>query len=118
VTSVMVLAMMVIPAVMSFFAAMDIEASLKFMIHVSSLMWFIFYLMIAAGVVVSVAALLGGVLWTYHVFLIFTGKTTKEFRRGIPNIDEEPTLCAARGPRLFDPWAMVDPRELMPQPKA
>merc|ERR1712232_853375 len=74
VTSVMVLAMMVIPAVMSFFAAMDIEASLKFMIHVSSLMSFIFYAMIAAGVVVSVAALLGGVLWTYHVFLIFTGK--------------------------------------------
>merc|ERR1712232_149937 len=117
VTSVMVLAMMVIPAVMSYFASLDIEASLKFMIHVSSLMSFIFYAMIAGGVVVSLAALLGGILWGYHVFLIFSGKTTKEFRRGIPNIDEEPTLCAPRGPRLFDPWALVDPRAVLPQPK-
>eukprot|EP00438_Fugacium_kawagutii_P003594 Skav221602 [mRNA] locus=scaffold1698:564293:564646:- [translate_table: standard] len=59
-----------------------------------------------------------------------TKQTTKEFRRGaaavairihqgaqlsalgIANIDEEPTLCAARGPQLFNPWALVDPKDL------
>ena len=32
---------------------------------------------------------------------------------GIANIDEEPTLCAARGPQLFDPWALVDPKDFL-----
>jgi hypothetical protein len=106
-SSVMVLAMMVIPAVITYFASIDLETSLKFMIHLSSVMWLIFYAMIAAGALV-ILAVLGGFLWVYHVFLICSGKTTKEFRKGIPNIDQEPVLCTPRGPRLFDPWALVD----------
>lgn len=68
-------------------------------------------------------------------FTKVTRQTTKEFRRGatlwrsvespngaptglqrcpgIANIDEEPTLCAARGPQLFNPWALVDPKDLV-----
>ena len=73
-----------------------------------------------------------------HGFTKVTRQTTKEFRRGarveicgiaqrgsngvptgfqrgsgIANIDEEPTLCAARGPQLFNPWALVDPKDLV-----
>ncbi|CAE7262222.1 ZDHHC14, partial [Symbiodinium pilosum] len=72
----------------------------------------LFYVMCAVGVLVSLAAFLSLVLWLYHLYLIVTRQTTKEFRKGIANIDEEPTLCAARGPQLFDPWALVDPKEL------
>merc|ERR1719245_1602674 len=73
----------------------------------------IFYALIICGGLIGIAALLSAVLWFYHVFLIATKRTTKEFRRNIENIDEEPTLCAARGPRLFDPWTLVDPRDLI-----
>ena len=58
----------------------------------------------------ALAAFLSLLLWAYHLFLIVTKQTTKEFRRGITNIDEE--LCAARGPQLFNPWALIDPKDL------
>jgi len=73
----------------------------------------LFYALIAFGSLIGIAALLSFVLWLYHLFLIATKQTTKEFRRSIPNIAEEPTLCASRGPRLFDPWALVDPRDMV-----
>merc|ERR1719245_1100378 len=73
----------------------------------------IFYALIICGGLIGIAALLSSVLWFYHVFLIATKRTTKEFRRSIANVTEEPTLCAERGPRLFDPWALVDPRDLV-----
>merc|ERR1712151_171159 len=110
----MVLAMMVLPAIFSFFAAIDLDASLKFMVNISSALWVAFYVLIAMGVLVSVAALMSALLWFYHVFLIVSKKTTKEYRRSLPNSTEEPTLFASRGPRLFDPWAVVDPRDLNP----
>eukprot|EP00747_Dinoflagellata_sp_TGD_P073411 gnl/TRDRNA2_/TRDRNA2_157887_c0_seq1.p1 gnl/TRDRNA2_/TRDRNA2_157887_c0~~gnl/TRDRNA2_/TRDRNA2_157887_c0_seq1.p1 ORF type:complete len:360 (+),score=22.37 gnl/TRDRNA2_/TRDRNA2_157887_c0_seq1:1-1080(+) len=65
------------------------------------------------GGLVCLAALLSFGLWLYHVFLIVTNRTTKEYRRSIKNINDEPTLCAPRGPRLFDPRALVDPRDLV-----
>jgi len=71
-----------------------------------------FYALIAGGSLVGIAAVLSMVLWLYHLFLITTKQTTKEFRRQIPNTAEEPTLCAARGPRLFNPWALVDPQDM------
>jgi hypothetical protein len=74
---------------------------------------FIFYTLIAGGVLVLLAALASMGLWFYHVFLIATNQTTKEYRKSIENITEEPTLCASRGPMLFDPWAMVNPRDLI-----
>lgn len=76
------------------------------------MMRFLFYGVIAGGVFVIGAAVLSFVLWAYHVFLIATGKTTKEFRKSIPNVTEEPTICAARGPPLFDPRTLVDPSDL------
>lgn len=57
-----------------------------------------------------VAVLLSG-FWCYHMFLIVTGRTTKEQRRPDPmgrDREAEATLCGRRGPRLFDPNMMVD----------
>merc|ERR1712007_232381 len=111
-----VLAMLVIPSVMSFFTAFDLEASLKFMIQIDSVMWIVFYVVIAFGALVIIASVLSFILWVYHLFLITTSRTTKEFRKSVPNVDEEPTLCARRGPRLFDPRALVDPLDVLGQP--
>jgi len=59
-------------------------------------------------------ALLLVVLWIYHLWLVLRGKTTKEHLtgRGALDISGEPTLCAPRGPQLFDPHAWVDPAVL------
>lgn len=64
------------------------------------------------GILITLAVAGGGaglgvcVLWFYHVFLIFTGMTTKEHLRG--KSGEDLTLCAPRGPRLFDPRSIVE----------
>merc|ERR1712217_89846 len=76
------------------------------------MMWVIFYAVVAFGLLIVVAALLAAVLWCYHLFLITTNKTTKEFRKSVPNLTEEPTLCAPRGSRLFNPRSLVDPNDL------
>mmetsp|Transcript_148841 Transcript_148841/g.414696 ORF Transcript_148841/g.414696 Transcript_148841/m.414696 type:complete len:459 (+) Transcript_148841:95-1471(+) len=59
--------------------------------------------------VATTALLLVG-LWLYHVWLVLMGQTTKEHvmrRRRNLDVTSEPTLCAPRGPRLFDPRAWV-----------
>merc|ERR1712217_629643 len=76
------------------------------------MMWVIFYAVVAFGLLIMLAALLSAVLWFYHLYLIATNKTTKEFRKSVPNLTEEPTLCAPRGPRLFNPRTLVDPEDL------
>lgn len=106
VTSVLCLAMMVLPVLFWFLNSENFEVS-------SGALQPVFYALIALGALVGIATLLSFVLWVYHVFLIATKRTTKEFRRNLENIAEEPTLCASRGPRLFDPWALVDPRDLI-----
>eukprot|EP00747_Dinoflagellata_sp_TGD_P219994 gnl/TRDRNA2_/TRDRNA2_92010_c0_seq1.p1 gnl/TRDRNA2_/TRDRNA2_92010_c0~~gnl/TRDRNA2_/TRDRNA2_92010_c0_seq1.p1 ORF type:complete len:376 (-),score=24.32 gnl/TRDRNA2_/TRDRNA2_92010_c0_seq1:121-1248(-) len=63
-------------------------------------------IVVLAAVVGLVAILLVGFLG-YHLFLISTGRTTKEHRRQILRDNNEPTLCAPRGPRLFDPRATI-----------
>eukprot|EP00913_Durusdinium_trenchii_P016075 g15109.t1 len=118
VTSVLCLAMMVLPVLFWFLNSENFEATaiqgllsaatssiirsqlaVDGMIHVSSgALQPVFYALIALGALVGIATLLS---------------TTKEFRRNLSNIAEEPTLCASRGPRLFDPWALVDPRDLI-----
>jgi len=66
------------------------------------------------GILITLAVAGGGAglgvcgLWFYHVFLIFTGVTTKEHLRGKRSEDEDLTLCAPRGPRLFDPRSIVE----------
>lgn len=114
VTSVLCLAMMVLPVLFWFLNSENFELAVDGMIHVSSgALQPVFYALIALGALVGIATLLSFVLWVYHVFLIATKRTTKEFRRNLSNIAEEPTLCASRGPRLFDPWALVDPRDVI-----
>lgn len=113
ITCVLVLAMLVIPSILTYFSALNMESTLDQMSQVSSSMWIVLYGLGLGGLLVVVAALLSCVLWSYHVFLITTRKTTKEYRKSIPNVTEEPTLCAARGPCLFDPWTPVDPDDLV-----
>jgi len=112
ITSVLVLAMLVIPSILTYFSAINAEVTMNQMTSVSSSMRMYFYGLAIGCLLIIIAALLSFVLWAYHVFLITTKKTTKEFRRSIANISEEPTLCAARGPPLFDPRALVDPEDL------
>mmetsp|Transcript_19082 Transcript_19082/g.42709 ORF Transcript_19082/g.42709 Transcript_19082/m.42709 type:complete len:409 (-) Transcript_19082:34-1260(-) len=59
------------------------------------------------GMLLAVALLFG--LWLYHLHLVFTGQTTRENLRPrrAPILNEEPALCAPRGPRLFNPRAWV-----------
>eukprot|EP00929_Paragymnodinium_shiwhaense_P038024 TRINITY_DN20166_c1_g1_i1.p1 TRINITY_DN20166_c1_g1~~TRINITY_DN20166_c1_g1_i1.p1 ORF type:complete len:566 (-),score=94.23 TRINITY_DN20166_c1_g1_i1:157-1854(-) len=49
-------------------------------------------------------------LWVYHMWLIYSGITTKEHWKGSKTVDftEEQTLFSRRGPRLFNPRALVD----------
>eukprot|EP00927_Polykrikos_kofoidii_P032455 TRINITY_DN27642_c0_g1_i1.p1 TRINITY_DN27642_c0_g1~~TRINITY_DN27642_c0_g1_i1.p1 ORF type:complete len:406 (+),score=53.76 TRINITY_DN27642_c0_g1_i1:147-1364(+) len=116
ITSVLVLAMLVIPAVLSYFSSLDLETALQGMRQVNDGMRIVFYGLVLFGALVILASVLSLVLWCYHVFLIATNKTTKEFRRSVPNVTEEPTLCASRGPRLFDPWTIINPEDLRRQP--
>eukprot|EP00403_Amphidinium_massartii_P006021 CAMPEP_0178375644 /NCGR_PEP_ID=MMETSP0689_2-20121128/2995_1 /TAXON_ID=160604 /ORGANISM="Amphidinium massartii, Strain CS-259" /LENGTH=245 /DNA_ID=CAMNT_0019995645 /DNA_START=332 /DNA_END=1069 /DNA_ORIENTATION=- len=80
----------------------------------------------ALGYVVIVVCCLAGMafialggLWLYHLFLISQGRTTKEHLKGLPKmegVETEPMLCAARGPQLFDPFALVDMEKLLAEP--
>jgi len=54
-----------------------------------------------------VAALMLVLLWIYHVWLVFNGKTTKEHWRQL-DLQSEPTLLGPRGPRLLRPFDLVD----------
>jgi len=114
VTSVLCLAVLVLPVLFSFLQSDSLEKTLRGMTKLSSgALYPILLVLIACGLFVGIATLLGLLLWLYHVFLISTNSTTKEFRKSIKNVTEEPTLCASRGSRLFDPYAMVDPLELI-----
>jgi hypothetical protein len=70
--------------------------------------------LIALAVAGGSAALFAIGLWLYHVFLIFTGMTTKEHWRGrrvsntVPGFGEDLTIFGRRGPRLYNPRAKVD----------
>lgn len=118
VTCVWCLALLVLPAILWFLTSRDIESTIDGLVKLErrrGLVTIVFYVLIAVGAIVVLAAVGSMILWFYHVFLIATNQTTKEQRRSISNLTEEPTLFAARGPRLFDPWAVVDPREILPE---
>eukprot|EP00929_Paragymnodinium_shiwhaense_P038129 TRINITY_DN20200_c0_g1_i2.p2 TRINITY_DN20200_c0_g1~~TRINITY_DN20200_c0_g1_i2.p2 ORF type:complete len:354 (-),score=57.86 TRINITY_DN20200_c0_g1_i2:184-1245(-) len=68
------------------------------------------YSLIAVAGAAALAALALATLWCYHLYLISQGKTTKEHLKGkrIADLDEEPTLCGAPGPQLFNQFAVVD----------
>jgi len=119
VTSVMCLALLVLPVLFWFLNSDNFELAVEGLMNVSrGVLQPVFYALIAFGSLIGLAGVLSVVLWVYHLFLIATCRTTKEFRRSIDNITEEPTLCASRGPRLFDPWALVDPRDVIRKDEA
>lgn len=114
VTSVFLLAVLVLPVLVWFFNSDDFESAVEGMVSISSgFLQPVFYALIVGGLLVGVASALSFVLWVYHVFLIATRRTTKEFRKSLDNATDEPTLCGSRGPRLFDPFALVDPMDLI-----
>merc|ERR1711879_415439 len=117
ITSVLILAMMVIPSCLMYISALNVETTMEQMSHVSTSMRIALYGLALGGVLVIIAALLSCVLWSYHVFLISTSKTTKEYQKSIPNMAEEPTLCAPRGGMLFSPWTQVDPGQIKRPPR-
>merc|ERR1719401_2740525 len=80
ITSVLILAMLVIPSVLTYFSALNSEVMLNQMSKVSGAMWLVFYGLAIGGFLVIVATVLSLVLWGYHVFFITTSQTTKEFR--------------------------------------
>merc|ERR1712061_461925 len=68
------------------------------------------YGLIAIACLAGLGALLLMGLWTYHLFLISQGKTTKEHLKGrkpIKGLHDEPTIFAPRGPQLFNQFALV-----------
>jgi hypothetical protein len=114
VTCVLLLALLVLPVLFWFLNSDNFEVDVDAMMHVNSgVLKPVFYALIAVGCMIGIAASLSFLLWLYHCFLIATRRTTKEFRKNISNVTEEPTLCASRGSRLFDPRALVDPRALI-----
>mmetsp|Transcript_18236 Transcript_18236/g.49524 ORF Transcript_18236/g.49524 Transcript_18236/m.49524 type:complete len:529 (-) Transcript_18236:74-1660(-) len=70
--------------------------------------------LITLGIAGGGAALFVFALWIYHIFLICSGLTTKEHWRGrrvkdsLPGFGEELTIFGRRGPRLFNPRAIVE----------
>jgi len=117
VSCVWCLALLVLPAILWYMTSRDIDASLEGLVRIerkSGMFTAITWILIAAGALAILAAIASMCLWFYHLGLIMQGKTTKEYRKELENIGDEPTLCAARGPCLFDPWAMVNPRDLLP----
>eukprot|EP00928_Gymnodinium_smaydae_P013639 TRINITY_DN14963_c0_g1_i3.p1 TRINITY_DN14963_c0_g1~~TRINITY_DN14963_c0_g1_i3.p1 ORF type:complete len:464 (-),score=52.20 TRINITY_DN14963_c0_g1_i3:81-1394(-) len=121
VTSVCCLGIVVLPVILPVFVTLLADPDLadqtlkniKKMDAAASSSVLMTYVAVALGALVAIAALLSMLLWFYHVFLIATKKTTKEFRKDLPNLTEEPTFFSRRGPCLFDPQALVDPRDLV-----
>lgn len=103
VASVTCLALHVVPALLWFF----VIAPEKKDGGSSSMDSTVRYILIGVAALVAVTSLGVLVLLCYHTFLMSTGQTTKEHRRGSWTTHEDPTLCAPRGPRLFDPRALI-----------
>merc|ERR1712217_904169 len=76
ITSVLVLAVMVLPALLSYASAVNLDRTMKHMSRVSTSMWVALSVMAAMGVAISLATLGSVILWFYHVFLIASSKTT------------------------------------------
>lgn len=84
---------------------------------------------VIVGVLICLAVAAGGgaffvfSLWLYHVFLIFSGLTTKEHRRGrrrqrdqAHGIGAKLSIFMRRGPKLFNPRSLVEVRPVEPSP--
>merc|ERR1712066_186769 len=80
VTSVMCLAVMVFPVLFWFLNSDNFELAVDGLLNVSSgVLQPLFYALIAFGSLVAIAGVLPFFLWFYHLFLITTNKTTKEY---------------------------------------
>mmetsp|Transcript_22331 Transcript_22331/g.49423 ORF Transcript_22331/g.49423 Transcript_22331/m.49423 type:complete len:374 (-) Transcript_22331:90-1211(-) len=79
------------------------------------------YVVIVVCCLAGLAFMALGSLWLYHVFLMSQGKTTKEHLKGakqMQGVESEPMLCAPRGPKLFDQFALVELEKLMAEPSS
>eukprot|EP00928_Gymnodinium_smaydae_P023185 TRINITY_DN19228_c0_g1_i1.p1 TRINITY_DN19228_c0_g1~~TRINITY_DN19228_c0_g1_i1.p1 ORF type:complete len:419 (-),score=51.75 TRINITY_DN19228_c0_g1_i1:101-1357(-) len=114
VSTVPCLVILVLPALFWFLNAGSFKKSVQKKAS-QDLVTPLLYALAVGGVLVGIAALLSILLWMYHMFLIATNRTTKEFVKSIANVDAEPTLFGSRGPQLFDPCALVNPCDLIRQ---
>jgi len=76
------------------------------------------FIILLGFIIIAVIMVMG--LWVYHTFLIIQGKTTKEHLKGrqASSVDKQPTIFASRGPRMFDPRALVIAGILKPKTEA
>lgn len=117
VTSVVCLAILVLPVCLWVLLAggnSNLQSAVQMLGKMlgSSTVYIIFPIVCAFGFMVGLAAFGSLLLWLHHVYLIHTGRTTREFHKGITGVTEEPALCEPPGPCLFDALALVDPAVL------
>jgi len=84
---------------------LDVDVADSVSSGVSNLVFYI-------GSVVSVLSVCVLGFLGYHLFLVYQGKTTKEFKVKATELKSRPTLWAKRGPPLFNPRALVEPQSL------
>lgn len=110
-SSVCVLALLVIPSLMwLLFSGQVAEEDRRNQLAPGMESSMLFAVLITLAVAGGVAGLCVFGLWLYHIFLICTGKTTKEHLKGRRppfGLGDDLTLCGRRGPRLFNPRAWV-----------
>lgn len=76
---------------------------------VSGLQDFLLIVSLIVGGIVAMAGLAVLGLWSYHVYLIKQGKTTKEhLQKKSVDLEAQPACFAPRGPPLFDPRCWID----------
>jgi len=112
-TAAMLLAAIVLPALMWGLFAERHQRESEGSVMMTG--WLCLAAKVGCSAVVACAALLAG-LWLYHVMLLLKGQTTREHltrRRRPLDVSNEPTLCASRGPRLFNPREWVDSDALL-----
>ncbi|CAK9104096.1 Palmitoyltransferase erf2 (DHHC cysteine-rich domain-containing protein erf2) (Ras protein acyltransferase) [Durusdinium trenchii] len=95
------LAIIVLPAILWTFSGSESEDEDSGTAGTSQGSWYRWAVLLGC-VAVVVAALMLVMLWLYHLWLVFQGKTTKEHRRRL-DLQSEPTLLGTRGPRLLRP---------------
>lgn len=114
-TSVCFLAMLVIPMLLWYFLGSAVRADPREPATDQS----VDSEAVTRGVLITLAVAAGGAslfvlgLWSYHVFLICSGMTTKEHWKGkrvaeLPGMGDDLTIFARRGPALFSRRAVVE----------
>jgi len=132
VTTSTISAMLVLPPVLTMIANFgndDVDGTVNSMADIDHGMPLTLAGVFVFGCAIMAASLFSFIMWSFQLYLVATGKTTKEFcvsleshakESALPGAktdddgsDQDPTLCAPRGEQLFNPWALVNPKTLL-----